>query len=143
VWLTLLLSVVAWPTVMRVVRATVRHEQASASALAVAALGASRGHLLRRHLLPACAGPVLAQAGLLLPAFIATEASLSFIGLGFPDTWPTWGTLLRDAADLTALVRFPWTLVPAAAIFLVTFGTRLIMSDGRTRPGTAVRALRR
>jgi len=135
-WLTLLLSSVGWPIVMRVVRATIRHEQASASALAVTALGASRGHLLRRHLLPACAGPVLAQAGLLLPAFIAAEASLSFIGLGFPDTWPTWGTLLREAADVNALVRFPWTLVPAAAIFLVTFGTRLVVSDGHAMPGT-------
>jgi peptide/nickel transport system permease protein len=133
-WLTLLLSAIGWPVVMRVVRATIRHEQSLDAALAVTALGATRGHLLRRHLLPACAGPVLAQAGLLLPAFIAAEAGLSFVGLGFPETWPTWGTMLREAADVTALVRFPWTLAPAGAIFLVTLGTRLIVADGRLAP---------
>ncbi len=130
-WLTLLLSAIGWPMVMRVVRATIRREQSSDASCAVLALGATHGHLLRRHLLPACAGPVLAQAGLLLPAFMAAEAGLSFVGLGFPDTWPTWGTMLRDAADVNALVRFPWTLAPAAAIFLVTLGTRLAVHDDR------------
>jgi len=137
-WLALLLSLVGWPVVMRVVRATIRREQASEAALAVLALGASRGHLLRRHLLPACAGPVLAQSGLLLPAFIAAEAGLSFVGLGFPETWPTWGTMLREAADVNALVRFPWTLAPAVAIVLVTLGTRLVVSDGGSGPDIAM-----
>jgi len=137
VWMALLLSLVAWPIVMRVVRATIRREQASESALAVTALGASGVHLLRRHLLPACAGPVLAQAGLLLPAFMAAEAALSFVGLGFPDAWPTWGTMLREATDVNTLARFPWTLAPAVAIFLVTLGTHLITPHGPQASGVA------
>jgi peptide/nickel transport system permease protein len=137
-WLSLLLSGIAWPVVMRVVRATIREEQASAAVLAVTGLGASGGYLLRRHLLPSCAGPVLAQAGVLLPAFMAAEAGLSFVGLGFPDAWPTWGTMLRDATDVGALVRFPWTLAPAAAIFLVTLGTRMVVPTGHRATATAV-----
>ena len=101
--------------------------------LAARALGAGRGRVLVRHLLPACAGHVAAQASLLLPAFILAEASLSFLGLGFPDTLPTWGTMLREAADVNELTRFPWTLAPAAAIVAVTLGTNLALQP---REGT-------
>jgi peptide/nickel transport system permease protein len=66
---------------------------------------------------------VAVQASLLLPGFILAEATLSYLGLGFPDTVPTWGTMLREAADVNEIARFPWTLAPAAAIFAVTLAT--------------------
>lgn len=111
---------VGWPMVARGVRALVRTERAQDYVAAAEAAGAGTGHLLRRHLLPACAGHVAVQASLLLPGFILAEATLSYLGLGFPETVPTWGTMLRDAADVNELTRFPWTLAPAAAIFAVT-----------------------
>ena len=74
------------------------------------------------HLIPACAGHLLVQATLLLPAFILAEATLSFIGLGFPDPVASWGTMLAGAGNYNAVARFPWTLAPAAAIFIVVLG---------------------
>jgi peptide/nickel transport system permease protein len=53
---------------------------------------------------------VAAQATLLLPAFILAEATMSYIGFGFPDRTPTWGTLLQDAANVSMLSEAPWTL---------------------------------
>ena len=103
---------VGWPFVARGVRAIVARERRAEYVLAARSLGASRAQVLWRHLLPACVGHIAVQASLLLPAFILAEAALSYVGLGFPDTVPTWGTMLREAADVNELSRFPWTADP-------------------------------
>ncbi len=123
---------VGWPFVARGVRAIVAREREREYVLAARSLGASRARILWRHLLPACVGHIAVQASLLLPAFILAEAALSYVGLGFPDTVPTWGTMLREAADVNELSRFPWTVTPALAIFLVTLATNLAL---QRRPG--------
>ena len=129
---------VGWPFVARGVRSIVARERDREYILAARSLGASRARILWRHLLPACVGHVAVQASLLLPAFILAEAALSYVGLGFPDTVPTWGTMLREAADVNELSRFPWTLTPALAIFAVTLVTNLVLqrrpSERRASP---------
>jgi len=62
-----------------------------------------------------------------LPAFILAEATMSYIGFGFPDRTPTWGTLLQDAANVSMLSEAPWTLAPAGAIFVVVLGVNLVL----------------
>ena len=89
--------------------------------------------VLLRHLLPAARGHLLAQATLLLPAFILAEATMSYIGLGFPEATPTWGTMLQEAANVALLGDAPWALAPAGAIFLVVLGVNLAV-QGRRRP---------
>jgi peptide/nickel transport system permease protein len=118
---------VGWPVVARGIRMLVAAERSREYVLAARAAGGSSGHVLRRHLLPACAGHLAVQASLLLPGFILAEATLSYLGLGFPDTVPTWGTMLHEAADVNELSRFPWTLTPALAIFLVTLTTNVML----------------
>ena len=78
--------------------------------------------IIGRHLLPACGSHVVMQGTLLLPAFVLAEATLSFVGLGFPQRIPTWGTMLHDAATVSMLTRFPWLLAPAVAIYAVVLG---------------------
>ncbi|HEX2458954.1 MAG TPA: hypothetical protein VHJ58_02305, partial [Vicinamibacterales bacterium] len=65
--------------------------------------------------------------------FIMAEATLSYVGLGFPDTVPTWGTMLQEAANISLVVDAPWMLAPAGAIFLVVLGVNLVVQGaGRT-----------
>jgi peptide/nickel transport system permease protein len=118
---------VAWPWPARGVRAIVAAERERDYVVAARAAGASPARLLSRHLLPASAGYLGVQAALLLPGFILAEATLSFVGLGFPESLPSWGTMLGEAANVGALSRFPWTLAPAAAIFLVVLATNLVL----------------
>jgi ABC-type dipeptide/oligopeptide/nickel transport system permease subunit len=132
-------TAVGWPFVARGVRAIVASEREREYVLAVRALGAGAGRIVALHLLPACAGHVAVQATLLLPAFILAEATLSYLGLGFPDTTPSWGTMLADAGNVTAIVRFPWTLAPAAAIVAVTLVTNVTL-QGRSDVGQWRRA---
>ena len=125
---------VGWPFVARGVRAIVAGERDKEYVQAARSLGAGSGRVLTRHLIPACAGYLVVQATLLLPAFILAEATLSFVGLGFPDEVATWGTMLIEAANVGALSRFPWTLAPAAAIFAVVLVTNIALADNDGKP---------
>jgi peptide/nickel transport system permease protein len=125
---TLIFVVVGWPFVAKGVRAIVAGERNREYVQAAQSLGAGPFRILTVHLIPACAGHLLVQATLLLPAFILAEATLSFIGLGFPDPTASWGTMLAGAANYNSVSRFPWTLAPALAIFTVVLATNLIAS---------------
>ena len=70
------------------------------------------------------------QATLLLPAFIMAEATLSYVGLGFPDPIASWGTMLHDASsNMRVFADFPWLLSPAVAMFLVVFSLNLVLQQ--------------
>ena len=124
--IALIFAVVGWPFVARGVRAIVAGERDKEYVLAARSLGAGTGRLLAQHLIPACAGYLVVQATLLLPGFILAEATLSFIGLGFPDHVASWGTMLIETANISQAARFPWLFAPAVAIFLVVLSTNLL-----------------
>jgi peptide/nickel transport system permease protein len=120
---------VGWPFVAKGVRAIVAVERTREYVQASQSLGAGPLRILTVHLIPACAGHLLVQATLLLPAFILAEATLSYVGLGFPDPIASWGTMLAGAGNYNAIARFPWTLSPAIAIFTIVFATNLIAAN--------------
>ena len=125
-----ILAVVGTPWVARGVRAIVAAERESAYAEAARAAGASPWRVLTRHLLPATRGYVVTQATLLFPAVVVAEATLSFVGLGLPDTVPSWGTALQETANVAALAAFPWILLPALGVFLVTWCVNALTGGG-------------
>jgi peptide/nickel transport system permease protein len=126
-------GLVGWPIVARGVRGIIVSEREREYVTAGRALGAGPIRLLAVHLLPATRGYLATQATLLLPAFILAEATLSYVGLGFPDTVPTWGTMLHDASNVALVGDAPWMLAPAAAIFIVVLAVNL-MVQGSGRP---------
>lgn len=128
-------GLVGWPWVARGVRGIVATERTRDYAAAARSLGAGHIRLLFRHLLPACRPFLTTQIVLLVPAFILAEATLSFVGLGFPETVPSWGSMLSEAADVSVIRQFPWVLAPAAAIFLVTLSVNLLLDTPPVPPG--------
>ena len=129
--LAAIFAVVGAPFVARGVRAIVRSEREREYVEAARSLGAGHARLLGRHLLPAARGFLLVQLTIFVPAFIVAEATLSYVGLGFPDPVASWGTMLRDAANIRTFADFPWLLSPAAAIFLVVLGLNLLSERHR------------
>jgi len=131
VLLATIFAALGTPFIARGVRAIVRSERRREYAAAAEALGASASRLLARHLLPATRGFVAVQITVLVPAFIVSEATLSYVGLGFPDPIASWGTMLHDAAtNIRVFADFPWLLSPAAAMFIVVLGLNLVLQDG-------------
>jgi peptide/nickel transport system permease protein len=139
-------ALVGWPFVARGVRAIIASEKHRDYAQAARAVGAGHARTLVRHLMPATVGFLAVQATLLLPGFILAEATLSYVGLGFPDSTPTWGTMLHDASNVAVLADVPWALAPAVAIFVVALAVNLVVQAApsstplRARPSTPLRA---
>ena len=125
--LAAIFSFVGAPFVARGIRAIVRSESQLDYAVAAFSLGAGHLRLLVRHLLPAARGFVAVEIVMLVPSFIVAEATLSYVGLGFPDPVASWGTMLHDASTIRAFADFPWLLSPAAAMFLVVLGLNLVL----------------
>jgi peptide/nickel transport system permease protein len=125
--LIVILVLLGWPRVARGVWAIVKAEADHDHVTAAVAAGASRWRVLWRHVLPACRGYLAVQAALLVPAFVLAEATMSYVGLGFPDDVPSWGTTLTEAANVAALTRAPWLLAPAAAIFAVALAVNILL----------------
>jgi peptide/nickel transport system permease protein len=124
-------AILGAPFISSGVRAIVRAERSLDHATATTSVGASDARLLFRHLLPAAGGYVAVQLTMLVPAFIVAEATLSYVGLGFPDPVASWGTMLHDASNIRTFADFPWLLSPAGAMFLVVLGLNLVV-QGKT-----------
>ena len=120
-----LFALAAWPHAARGVRAIVASERVKDYAEAARAAGAKSRRLMWQ-LLPAATGFLIVEFVLLVPALLVAEATVSYLGLGFPDATASWGTMLQDAASGTVLNEAPWMLAPAVAMFLVVFGAQLI-----------------
>jgi peptide/nickel transport system permease protein len=93
---------------------------------AAKAVGMSEMRIAVVHVLPNTLAPLIVLATAQLGAAILTEASLSFLGLGIPEPFPSWGRMLSESA--AEYVRTaPWLVIfPGLAISLVVFGTNLL-----------------
>jgi peptide/nickel transport system permease protein len=131
-------AVVGAPFVARGVRAIVRTERSLDYASAAEASGAGPARVLIAHLLPAARGFIAVEITLLIPAYIVAEATLSYVGLGFPDAIASWGTMLQDAAHVQVFVDFPWLLSPAVAMFALVLGLNVALQ----RHATGVESIR-
>jgi peptide/nickel transport system permease protein len=118
----------AWPHVARGVRAIVAGERRCDYAEAARAAGAGPVRLMWQ-LLPASRSFLLVECVLLIPALLAAEATISFLGLGFSEPTPSWGTMLSDAASVSLMTEAPWILTPAVLLFLVVLAVQLVAGD--------------
>lgn len=91
------IGLTSWMPTARVVRADVLAIKERDFILAAQSIGTRRLPLITRHILPNVLSPILVSATLGIANAIITESALSFLGLGFPPDFPTWGRLLNDA----------------------------------------------
>ncbi|MDH2344838.1 ABC transporter permease [Bradyrhizobium sp. SSUT18] len=113
------------PTVSRVIRANTLALRELPFIEAAKSIGMSEVRIALRHVLPNTLAPLIVLATAQLGSTILTEASLSFLGLGIPEPYPSWGRMLSESA--AEYVRTaPWLVIfPGIAISLAVFGTNL------------------
>jgi peptide/nickel transport system permease protein len=114
------------PSVARVVRANTLALRELPFVEAAKSIGMSEVRIALRHVLPNTLAPLIVLGTAQLGSTILTEASLSFLGLGIPEPYPSWGRMLSESA--AEYVRTaPWLVIfPGLAISLVVFGTNLL-----------------
>ena len=114
-----LLGTLGWAASARVVAAAVRDLRNSEFALQARASGCPPFRLVLRHVLPNVRPILLAQFWISVPLFILTEANLGMLGLGVTEPLPSWGNLLRELENYTALAHSPWLWAPLISLVLV------------------------
>jgi len=121
-------SLVWWPGYCRLTRANVVSLRDAQFAEAALSLGASRGRVLFRHVLPNAVPTILVKASMDVGFAVLTTAALGFIGLGTQPPTPDWGVMVSDGRKY---LRDAWwySTFPGLAILLVVVGFNL-MGDG-------------
>lgn len=119
------IGVVYTPIFARVTRASVLSVREQVYVRAAMSIGASDGRIMRKHVLPNIAAPLIVQTSLSLAFAILSEAALSFLGLGVQPPAPSWGRMLYDGRGF---VTVAWWLgvFPGAAIFLTVLAFNLV-----------------
>ena len=114
------------PSVARVVRSSTLSLREQPFVEAARAVGMGEVRIAVRHVLPNTLAPLIVLGTAQFGSAILTEASLSFLGLGIPEPYPSWGRMLSESA--AEYVRTaPWLVIfPGVAISLTVFGTNLL-----------------
>ncbi|MFB9149619.1 ABC transporter permease [Roseovarius ramblicola] len=122
------IGVTSWMPTARIVRGDVLALKEREFILAARSIGTTNFNLITRHILPNVMSPIMVSATLGIANAIITESALSFLGLGFPPDFPTWGRLLNDATQY--LQDYPERVFwPGLAISLTVLAINY-MGDG-------------
>ena len=123
----LLLGCLGWAGPARIIRAGTRTLVNSDFLVQAGACGISRWRLFWRHLLPNLRPILLAQFWISIPLFILSEANLGLLGLGVSEPLPSWGAMLRDLENYSAVLQNPWMLAPAVLLVAVVGCLQLLL----------------
>jgi peptide/nickel transport system permease protein len=122
------IGITSWMQTARIVRGEVLALKEREYVLAARSIGARPRRIILRHILPNVISPVMVAATLEIAGAIITESVLSFLGLGFPPDFPTWGRLLFDG--LQYMQVYPERVIwPGLAISLTVLSVNYI-GDG-------------
>ncbi|MGW5647789.1 ABC transporter permease [Saccharopolyspora sp. NPDC003752] len=125
VLLVVVLGFFGWPYVGRIVRGQAAVLARSEFVSAARALGASRRALLVREVLPNLSGPILVVATMSIPSYVATEAGLSFLGVGVRPPTPSWGQMIAAAVPWYAADPL-YFLIPGAFLFITVLAFNVL-----------------
>ena len=118
----------SWMGTARIVRGEVLSVKNQEFVLAAVSIGTRTTRILWKHIFPNVLSPLMVSAALGVASAILTESALSFLGLGFPSDYPTWGRLLFEGRDYINVYpsRVVW---PGIAISLTVLSVNF-MGDG-------------
>ena len=120
------ISIPIVPRAARVIRASVLSIREMQYIEAARALGLRHLRIAFRHVLPNTIGPFIVLTTAQLGSAILVEAALSFLGLGVPEPYPSWGRMLSVSAAEYAQKAPHLVLFPGIAISLAVFGSNLL-----------------
>jgi peptide/nickel transport system permease protein len=119
--ITLILSLVGWPGTARTIRGMVHSIKREDFILNAELEGIPAVVIIFGHIIPQMASLLIVSIALSIPAFIMSETTLSYLGLGITDPAVSWGSLIkREISTLNNLRSFPWLLDPVWLLLLVT-----------------------
>lgn len=134
----LAIALVRIPYYVRLARGQALSLRERAYVKAAVTFGASRWHIVRRHVLPNAMSPIIVQGTLDIGLAILTASALSFIGLGAQQPTAEWGAMVSNGRDFL-LEQWWYPTFPGLAILITAVGFNLLgdglrdLLDPRTR----------
>lgn len=123
-----IIGITSWMQTARIVRGEILALKEREFILAARSIGTTPYKIITRHLLPNIMSPIMVSATLGLATAIITESALSFLGVGFPSDFPTWGKMLADSVP--RMTEYPERVVlPGIAISLTVLSVNYL-GDG-------------
>ena len=116
------IGVLGWATFARVVRGQILSVKSMEYVEAARAQGAGDLRIIFRHVLPNSMAPVYVAAAMAIGGAIATEAALSYLGIGIQPPNSSWGLMIADAVPYLAAGNWWWLLFPSVALVTTVFG---------------------
>lgn len=123
------IGILNWMATARVVRGDVLSVKEQEFVTASRSIGTGNGTIMVRHIFPNVLSPIMVAATLGIANAILTESALSFLGLGFPPDFPTWGRILYDGLNFIqltpALVMWPGIFISLTVLSINFIGNGL------------------
>lgn len=136
------LAVVGWPALARIVRNQVLSLKEQDFVTASRALGAGHAHVILRHILPHLWGLISAIAMVGMAMVILAEGALSFLGIGVPPPWPSWGLMIQEGREW--MRSAPHMIIwPSLVLSLTILSLNFVGDALRDRFDPKLRATRR
>jgi len=124
----LVIGITSWPGLARMVRGQILSLREQEFTESARALGASDGRIIFRHILPNTMAPVIVSAPLRISGAILAESSLSFLGIGVQEPFPSWGSIINTGRHY--LLQAPHLMIfPGLFIFLTVLSFNYV-GDG-------------
>ncbi|HBO54233.1 MAG TPA: peptide ABC transporter permease, partial [Janibacter terrae] len=122
----LVFVIFGWPSLMRLMRSSVIQVKPNDYVQAARALGASPMRIIRRHVLPNAMAPAIVVSTINLGAYIAAEATLSFLGIGLRPPTVSWGVMISDSLQTVRasphILFFPALFLSLAVLAFIMLG---------------------
>lgn len=124
--LILIIGIAEWPQTARTVRASVLAEKKKEYVEAAKVMGFRTKRIMFRHILPNTLSPIFVIATLQIANAIISEAALSFLGLGMPETQPSLGSLIKSGFDYIQSGSWWITLIPGLVLVILVLVINLL-----------------
>ena len=125
----LAMAILGWPRIARIMRASVLQVKPNDYVQAARALGAGPVRIIGGHVLPNAFAPVIVVATIDLGVYIATEATLSFLGIGLQPPTVSWGVMISEASQLGLLRAAPHMLIFPSIFLSLTVLAFIMLGD--------------
>jgi oligopeptide transport system permease protein len=125
----LALALLSWPTIARLMRSSVLQAKSNDYVQAAHALGASPARIILSHILPNSVAPVIVVSTINLGAFIAAEATLSFLGIGLQPPAISWGLAISEGSGIGLIRTAPHMLLFPSIFLSLTVLAFIMLGD--------------
>jgi len=123
------LSILGWPNIFRLMRSSVMQVKPNEYVQAARALGARPMHVVGSHIVPNSLAPVIVVSTIDLGSYIATEATLSFLGIGLQAPAISWGIAISNASALGYIRQAPHMLFFPAMFLCLTVLSFIMLGE--------------